>query len=66
MYKGPLMNTYCAYENIFGKHLIALLRKLCGDVAQSPGPEKKKSNIAFCHWNLNGLMTHNFIKVSLL
>ena len=33
---------------------------------QSPGPENKKSNIAFCYWNLNDLMAHNFIKVSLL
>ena len=53
-------------ENVFAKHLIELLLKLCGDVDQSPGPENKQSNIAFCYWNLNGLMAHNFIKVSLL
>ena len=64
--KGPLMSTYSAYENVFTKHLIDLLLILCGDVEQNPGPEKEKSLITFCHWNLNGLMTHNFIKVSLL
>ena len=63
---GPLTNTHCACENVFTKHLIELLLKLCGDVEQSPGPENKKCNIAFCHWSLNGLMSHNFIKVSLL
>ena len=29
-------------------------------------PKKGKSHITFCHWNLNGLMAYNFIKVSLL
>ena len=29
-------------------------------------PEKGKSHITFCHWNLNSLMAYNFIKVSLL
>ena len=28
--------------------------------------QRKKNFITFCHWNLNGLMAHNFIKVSLL
>ena len=29
------------------------------------GP-KTKTQISFCHWNLNGLTAHNFTKVSLL
>ena len=30
-------------------------------------PRKKKNLMQlFCHWNLNGLMAHTFIKVSLL
>ena len=64
--KGPLMSTYSAYENVFTKHLVDLLLILYDDVEQNPGPEKEKSLITFCHWNLNGLMAHNFIKVSLL
>ena len=64
--KCPLMSTHSASENVFTKQLIELLLILSGDVEQNPGPEKEKSQITFCHWNLNGLMAHNFIKVSLL
>ena len=64
--KGPLMSTHSACENVLTKQLIELLLILSGDVEQNPGPEKEKSHITFCHWNLNGLMAHNFIKVSLL
>ena len=64
--KGPLISTHSACKNVFTKQLIELLLILCGDVEQNPGPEKEKSHITFCHWNLNGLMVHNFIKVSLL
>ena len=62
----------CSYEHpfclreCFTKQLIELLLILCGDVEQNPGAEKEKSHVTFCHWNLNGLMAHNFIKVSLL
>ena len=64
--KCPLMSTHSASENVFTKQLIELLLILSGDVEQNPAPEKEKSQITFCHWNLNGLMAHNFIKVSLL
>ena len=64
--KGPLMSTHSASENVFTKQFIELLLILSGDVEQNPGPEKEKSHITLCHWNLNGLMAHNFIKVSLL
>ena len=64
--KGPLMSTHSASKNVFTKQLIELLLILSGDVEQNRGPEKEKSHITFCHWNLNGLMAHNFIKVSLL
>ena len=36
-----------------------------GDVETNPGP-KKSSVIKFCHWNLNGLAAHDFLKVSLI
>ena len=64
--KGSFISTHSACDNVFTKQLIELLLILCGDVEQNPGPEKEKSHITFCHWNLNGLMAHNFIKVSLL
>ena len=36
----------------------------CGDIEINPGP--KRSSLTFCHWNLNGIAAHEFIKVSLL
>ena len=44
------------------KHLLLLLS---GDTKINPGP-KRSSNIRFCHWNLNGLVAHDFIKVTLV
>ena len=64
--KGSLMSTHSASENVFTKKLIELVLILSGDVEQNPDPEKEKSHITFRHWNLNGLMAHNFIKVLLL
>ena len=64
--KGPLISTHSACENVFTKQLMELSLIICGDVEQNPGPEKDKSLITFCYWNLNVLMAHNFIKVSLL
>ena len=43
-------------------HLLVLLP---GDIETNPGP-KRSSNIKFCHWNLNGLAAHDFIKVPLV
>ena len=50
------MSTYFACENVFTKQLIELLLIHSAE----------KPHITFCHWHLNGLMAHNFIKVSLL
>ena len=36
-----------------------------GDIETNPGP-RKSSPVKFCHWNLNGLATHDFIKVPLI
>ena len=44
------------------KHLLLLLS---GDIEINPGP-KRSSNITFCHWNLNDLAAHDFIKVPLV
>ena len=40
------------------KHLLLL----SGDIEVNPGT-KRSSNIEFCHWDLNGLAAHDFIKV---
>ena len=36
----------------------------CGDIEANPGP--KYSSLTFCHWNLNSLAAHGFIKISIL
>ena len=43
---------------------ITNLLSQCGDVKTSPGP--RYSFLIFCHWNLNDLPTHDFIKTWLL
>ena len=42
-----------------------LLLILCGDVEVNPGPGQWTS-LSFCHWNLNSISAHDFVKVSLL
>ena len=42
-----------------------LLLILCGDVEVNPGPGQWTS-LSFCHWNLNSISVHGFVKVSLL
>ena len=54
------MLTIIFFINNF-KHLLLL----SGDIEVNPGP-KISSNIKYCHWNLNGLAAHDFIKVPLI
>ena len=38
-----------------------------GDIEVNPGPKKNSStSFSFCHWNLNSLIAHNYIKLSSL
>ena len=64
-----IFNFYLYIQTLYAKQNKKLLLKLlvicCGDVESNPGP-KKQHQISLCHWNLNGLATHNFNKVSLL
>ena len=66
MYKRSSHEYPFCLQQCFCKKLIELLLILSGDIEQNPGPEKEKSHITFCHWNLNGLMAPNFLKVSSL
>ena len=36
----------------------------CGDIEKNPDP--KYLSLIFCHWNLNGLIAHDSIKILLL
>ena len=40
------------------------LLNCCGDTEINLGP--KQSSFTFCHWNLNGIAAHDFIKIRLL
>ena len=53
------MSTIRYFINNF-RHLLLLLS---GDIEINPSPERL-SKIKFCHWNLNGLAAHDFIKVA--
>ena len=38
-----------------------------GDIEVNPGPEKNcPTSFSFCHWNLNSLIAHNYVKLSSL
>ena len=52
---------YLFYDTIFSKILLVNF----GDIEINPGP-RKSSPIKFCHWDLNGLAAHDFIKVPLI
>ena len=41
----------------------ALLHRY-GDIEIKPGP--KQPSLTFCHWNLNGIAAHHFIKILIL
>ena len=45
----------------------ALLIRQSGDIEMSPGPKSNPCHsFSLCHWNLNSLTAHNYLKVSLL
>ena len=46
----------------FSLHHLLLLQS--SDIEINPGP-KKSSRLNFCHWNLNGIAAHDFVKVTL-
>ena len=41
--------------------------KLSSDIEENPGLQSRPcSSLSICHWNLNSIPAHNFIKLSLL
>ena len=47
--------------------LYSLVIKLSGDIEENPGPKANSCDcLSICHWNLNSICAHNFIKLSLL
>ena len=58
------MSLITTLPNIFLFICIANLLCRCGGIETNPGP--KNSSLTFCHWNLNGLRAHDYIKIFLL
>ena len=52
---------------MFHVWLLLIKTKRNGDIEQNPGPKPNScQSFSFCHWNLNSILAHNFIKLSLL
>ena len=59
------INLIFLYANHFWFFKTAL--KLSGDVEENPGPKPSSSqSFSICHWNMNSISAHNYIKLSLL
>ena len=59
----PKVRCVISYLYYFFCSLILLTH---GDVETNPGPKKSHSYFSCCHWNVNSLIAHNKLKVSLL
>ena len=61
-----IISNFCSIVSLYVRYYIYIIL-LCGDVELNPGP-KPNSNKCFsiCHWNLNSIISHSFIKASLL
>ena len=55
-----ILSTY-----LFHVWLCFILTKQSGDIEQNPGPKPSSCQcFSSCHWNLNSISAHNFIKLS--
>ena len=73
--KVNIINIYLGrilYWNILPSFMLNIwyykcLLRLSGDTELNPGPKPNScQGFSICHWNLNSITSHNFIKVSLL
>ena len=45
----------------------SIIIEMSGDIKMNPGPKPSSCNkCSICHWNLNSISAHNFMKLSLL
>ena len=66
MYLTPFtfVMQFCLFLNIIFDSYF-LIR--CGDIESNPGPRNTMyQSLSICHWNLNGIAAHNYIKLSML
>ena len=59
----PKVRFVINYLYYFFSSLVLLTH---GDVETNAGPKKSHSYLSCCHWNVNSLIAHNMLKVSLL
>ena len=56
----------CSKTNV-GTTIVIKKVILSRDIETNPEPQSKRcQEFSICHWNLNSIATHSFIKVSLL
>ena len=54
-------------ESFFYSFYLHYMLMQCGDVEPNPGPHTASlKNLSICHWNLNSIPAHNFVKINLL
>ena len=62
-----IIHIYALATYVFHIWLYLILIKRSGDCEQNPGPKSNSfQGFSICHWNLNSISAHNFIKISLL
>ena len=61
-----IIHIYVLVTYVFHVWLYLILTRRSGDIEQNPGPKSNSCQSFFCHWNLNSISAHNFIKISLL
>ena len=65
-----IIRHYFSYIfSIFVVYLLYHIRliKFCGDIELNPGPKPSSFKyFSICHWNLNSITSHDFLKVKLL
>ena len=65
LFKSLYFITVALYIHHVWVYFITI--KLSSDIEENPGPQSKPCNSLYiCHWNLNSISAHNFIKLSLL
>ena len=62
-----IFHIYMLVTYVFHVWLYLILTKRSGDIEQNPGPKSNScQSFSICHWNLNSISAHNFIKIFLL
>ena len=59
---NPLLHYLFLLQIVVLLPHLSMLLIMCGDVESNPGPNNISLNL--CHWNLNGLAAHNFVKLT--